>query len=68
VERLYWALHNRKDRKMNDSEEELIEEAKDAFYKWEGDTDRGLSDNERIIWMQGYMCAKQAERIEKCIS
>lgn len=40
---------------------ELTEEAKDAFYKWEKGKDMGLSDNDRIIWMQGYVYAKQEE-------
>lgn len=42
--------------------DELTEEAKDAFYKWEMENDIILSDDDRIIWMQGYLCAKQSTR------
>lgn len=45
---------------MLDSAKKLTEEAKDAFYKWEMEHDIILSDDDRIIWMQGYMCAKRS--------
>ena len=45
----------------NSMDNKLMEEAKDAFYKWEEGKDMGLSDNDRMIWMQGYVYAKQGK-------
>ena len=42
---------------MND--QELWEEAKDAFYQWEQDTKQSdLSDHDRVMWCVGYIKAK----------
>ena len=48
----------------NSMSDKLMEEAKDAFYKWEEGKDMGLSDNDRMIWMQGYVYAKQEESVD----
>ena len=38
---------------------ELQQEANEAFYKWEADTERTwLNDYDRIVWCQGYLFAK----------
>ena len=39
-----------------------VEASKDAFHKWEMENDIILSDDDRIIWMQGYLWAKQKEK------
>jgi len=36
---------------------ELMEEATLEFYEWEKTVDLILSDDDRILWMQGYIWA-----------
>ncbi len=38
----------------------MWEEANQAFYEWEEETEQeGLTDEDRILWCEGYMYARR---------